>query len=374
MINNKWLKKNYGYLILLGLAFILLVFSFFAPAIFVQAAISKDLDFTQTGTIGDTIGGIMNPFIAIAAAILTFLAFFIQYRANQDIRNQFKIQKFESQFYEMLRLHKENVNEMKITGYGISKEKTKNYSKTKKGKKKSFSFSETTSQTVRYVEGRKVFVTMFTELIACYELIENYASLHNCENDDLLKLAYRIFFFGANSDLIFSNDLKIPKELIKTIKSELKIVRNKHKSSIGEVNRYSGIEDKIIELYIKYKPFSGHSSKLGHYYRHLYGTVKFVVQQEGDLLNYDEVRGYLKILRSQMSNDEQLMLYYNCIIGFGKDWEDKGFLTKYRMIHNLPINRAKYVDKPRERFNDFIKSIKNDEDPLFEWGDYEKEE
>lgn len=32
-------------------------------------------DFTQTGLIGDTIGGIMGPFVAIAAAGLTFIAF-----------------------------------------------------------------------------------------------------------------------------------------------------------------------------------------------------------------------------------------------------------------------------------------------------------
>lgn len=33
------------------------------------------VDFSNTGEVGDTIGGIMGPFIAIAAAILTFLAF-----------------------------------------------------------------------------------------------------------------------------------------------------------------------------------------------------------------------------------------------------------------------------------------------------------
>ena len=47
------------------------------------------LDFSDTGEIGDTIGGIMGPFIAIAAAGLTFIAFWVQYKANiqqrQDI-------------------------------------------------------------------------------------------------------------------------------------------------------------------------------------------------------------------------------------------------------------------------------------------------
>lgn len=87
------------------------------------------------------------------------------------------------------------------------------------------------------------------------------------------------------------------------------------------------------------------------------------------LINYKQAREYLKILRSQMSNDEQLMLYYNYIIGFGKDWENDGYLTKYRMLHNLPINRIKYAENPRVHFKDFIDSLKPEDGHLFEWGD-----
>lgn len=132
------------------------------------------------------------------------------------------------------------------------------------------------------------------------------------------------------------------------------------------------INDKTIKLHIKYFPFSGHENRLGHYYRHLYSTVKYVVNKEKKgLIDYKQSREYLKILRSQMSNDEQLMLYYNYKIGFGKDWENEGYLTKYRMLHNLPIDQVKYAENPRTHFQDFINSIKADEGALFEWGDYD---
>ena len=42
------------------------------------------LDFTETGQIGDTIGGTMSPFVGILAAVLTFMAFWIQYQANEE--------------------------------------------------------------------------------------------------------------------------------------------------------------------------------------------------------------------------------------------------------------------------------------------------
>ena len=73
-----------------------------------------------------------------------------------------------------------------------------------------------------------------------------------------------------------------------------------------------------------------------------------------------------------MSNNEKLMLYYNIFIGYGKDWVNEGFATKYRMLHNLPVDKVKYAPNPREYFSDFIESIKHDNDPMFEWGDYNK--
>lgn len=315
------------------------------------------------GIVGDTVGGILNPIFAVPATILTFLAFWVQFKANQEVQNQFKIQQFESQFYEMLRLHKENINEMKISGYDYNISTTIN--------PKTEETTITRSQVERFVEGRKVFVTMVKELVACYEFCKLYDITDKYGSQELLELSYRIFFFGSQSSLISSNT--IDDEYIQMIKDQLKIVRDEHKGSIGGINEFeTRNSNKNIKLHIKYAPFTGHENRLGHYYRHLYSTVKYVVNKEKEgLITYNKSREYLKVLRAQMSNDEQLMLYYNYIIGFGKDWENEGYLTKYRMLHNLPINKVKYAEPPRLHFKNFIKSIKPDEGKLFEWGDVE---
>lgn len=46
--------------------------------------------FESTGTIGDTIGGIMNPLVMIIAVWLTYKAFLIQYEANENQKETFQ--------------------------------------------------------------------------------------------------------------------------------------------------------------------------------------------------------------------------------------------------------------------------------------------
>ncbi|MCC7521994.1 MAG: hypothetical protein IT220_10205 [Flavobacteriaceae bacterium] len=69
--------------IILGVSILVILFSFFSPLIFTSSTSFKSFDFTETGEIGDTIGGILNPFIALAGIFLTFLAFYMQIKANQ---------------------------------------------------------------------------------------------------------------------------------------------------------------------------------------------------------------------------------------------------------------------------------------------------
>lgn len=76
-------------ILLLIISALIIIFSFFAPTIFTKPTDNLNLDFTTTGQIGDTLGGIMNPFIALGGVLLTFLAFYMQIKANQIQISQF---------------------------------------------------------------------------------------------------------------------------------------------------------------------------------------------------------------------------------------------------------------------------------------------
>lgn len=77
-------KKNDKVIIgLIIISVLLILFSFLAPIIFTNPSNNQRYNFKDTGPIGDTIGGLMNPFIALAGVFITFLAFYMQLKANK---------------------------------------------------------------------------------------------------------------------------------------------------------------------------------------------------------------------------------------------------------------------------------------------------
>lgn len=363
-------KLNWISILLIVIASLLIVFSFFAPYLF--TVLKSGIEFPKDNIIGDTIGGIMNPFIALAGVLATFLAFYIQYKANRlqqtqfyhqlyEQKIQFKKSQLESQFYEMLRLHKENVNEMLITGYDVEKIISSD-GPVMGGSITSFNKTVTTQAKERQIQGRKLFVAMKTELEAIFEFYKKYMSTFD---ENSLKICYRVFFFGLD----YVSEEPSLKEKFAVLFSKLRDARIAHEQSVGEKKIYEG-----IKIYIKYKPFSGHQSRLAHYYRHLFLTVKLIAKQEESFITYEEKRNYLRTLRAQLSNHEQALLFYNWRSEFGGQWESdiNKFFTDYRMIHNLYQGLITNDFKLEGIFDingSYRKEKGRDYDPLFEYQD-----
>lgn len=320
--------------------------------------INKGLTPDETGPIGDTFGGLLGPVIAIIAAFLTFVAFWVQYRANEQQRKDIQIERFENKFYEMLRLHRDNVAEMKIkTSY----------------------------------EGRRVFVEMYNEFRFCFyavkKVIEEYPVGTNekdlgfkpDDDEKIAVIAYLIFFHGTGdkSDRLQYESLNKLCSVFFLPTLIEKIKQHQRDYSSIKKNKPDGLpklkiefkDGSIYETHMGYKPFSGHLSRLGHYYRHLFQTVKFVALFDKIDFNFKERYEYLKTLRAQLSSHEQVLLYYNCLTPFGSPWLNPAnpFLTQYKMIKNLPLPLADFGIKPEIKFAKEIEELKNKGEVLFEW-------
>lgn len=365
-------RKNLraGFLFILSCAGI---FIFILPFLFVLPAPFKFMDFSNKGSVGDTINGISGPFIALLGALLTFLAFYIQYKANEQQRDFFltelkrqevankrqsetwEIERFESKFFEMLQLHREIVREMNIADLYF---------------------------------GRKCFIPMFNEFQYLYYVVkyklEDRKDLLNMSFpvDKLSDLAFKLFFWGIgeSSDKIVDDKLsEADKEFVKAIRIELRLVQMQYyELDAKKIAPYFQINrDIFFEFTPNYFPFDGHASRLGIYFRHLLYTVRYVDSFDSEVLDDDKKMQYIKILRNQLSNHEQLMLYYNALSELGSKWllnsEVKifsGYIGKYRLIHNIPLPLADFGKLPQDTFKKDIELWKNNVPPktFFEGG------
>jgi hypothetical protein len=349
--------------ILIAIAAFLLITSillFFVGPEFIQARYYTMSDSGERGEMGDSFGGTMGPVIAWVAAILTFAAFFIQYEANQEQRNQFAeqakdtvIERFENRFFELIRLHRENVEEQNIQDK---------------------------------IKGRKVFTTYYFELRYIYLVLESFYDNNPPEDtltkQELTNLAYLIFFFGIGHVTMSVFEHITPKYVkevffIKTLerleneKAYYKILTDqieRAKSSPGiampiltnlEIE-HNGKKAIFIQIY---QPFTGHGTKIGHYYRHLFQTVKYVATQEHELFTKDLKYSYVKTLRAQLSNFEQVLFYYNSVSVLGKDWIKKKYLMDYKLITNLPLSFADFGIEPGVMFKTEISA----DSDFFDW-------
>lgn len=345
------MMKYFGILILL----ILLLPIFFTLKL-------EWLDFTETGQIGDTIGGTMTPFVAIAAALLTFLAFWVQYKANQTQTLQFKkqakdvtIERFENKFYEAIRLHKENINEIEISKVSSA----------------------------NFIKGRKAFISMFFEFRFCYAQVKKFIKECNkeetgfdIENEKIIiDIAYHIFFMGIgdNSDTLIIKSLSgvYKKQFIIDLIVYLSTIKNERKDAKKPIKYKVKLKDNpnTLEYKANYIPFGGHISRLGHYFRHLYQTVKFISLQDEKIINTEMKQAYAKVLRAQLSDYEQLLLFYNINSTLGNAWTrgSENFIKEYRMIKNMPIPLADFGIKPNEIFSTEIEYWQSKNKSFFEW-------
>jgi len=72
---------------------------------------------------------------------------------------------------------------------------------------------------------------------------------------------------------------------------------------------------------------------LGHYFRTLYNLVKLV-----DRSPVEDKHFYTNLIRAHLSNQETLVLFYNCVVGHGRE-KFKPLVERYALLKNMPRER-----------------------------------
>ena len=99
------------------------------------------------------------------------------------------------------------------------------------------------------------------------------------------------------------------------------------------VGKNEDLLEKCDHIYSEF--YNQHHALLGHYFRYLYRLFKYIDEETG---NKSEI--YSKILRSQLTNNEMALLFYNGLSHYGKKF--KPLLEEYEVFDNLPTNIIKY--------------------------------
>lgn len=346
---------------------------------------NEKVDIEKSGQFGDYIGGFVGTVFSLAGFIFLFLTL-------KEQRQAFKKERFENHFFELLKLHRSNVSELSYTKYSEDGLKTST--------------------------NRKVMRVIFQEFIECYREVKkfsnsvdpsDYLNLDYLEQLKELKhknkinatiiemaiidISYSIVFFGVGIEgetvlkdrfkkkyngLYFYRLLAFlklkPKEenksryaLWEEIRAmKLVDLRNLmeeiyyYRSHIKSSQNATTIARQLLSENNFEKYYGGHQHRLGHYFRHLFQSYKFLTDNK--FLDDEEKYFYGKTFRAQISTYEQALILVNSISSLGMKWEFKaefyenlkpgslkrvGLISRYHLIKNLPGNHffgIKYKD------------------------------
>ena len=271
------------------------------------------------------IGENESVYIAFSSSLATLSGFYLVYQTFVSQRKEYEHNRIESRFFELLKIHQSNVQEMR--------------------------HAPPNKYIKEYETGRRVFITIYKQLKKAEQELRGLSIVSSkFTNQEIKEIAYLIVFFGISKNMKEGalRTCLLRNENYKPLVPELIA----HFENI--VAKYEP-KGKSISETIKY--FGGHQSRLGHYNRHLYQAVTYVDSQKA--LSYNEKYHYMKILRAQMSTHEQVVFLYNSLSLLGFDWElkyrkvadNKCLVTKYDLIKNIPLDYLQF-DNPIDFYPD----------------------
>lgn len=290
-------KINILFYIIAGICFLVAVgvLYCFVHNVRVTYRCGNPVDMAATGQVGDFIGGIIGTVFGFIGTIFVILTLRAQ-------RHQMRRESFDSTFQSLLALHRQNVSEMNITVNIGGKTKIYNGHDVFKGLVEEFDgiYGDIASAMLRIRRYDKKKTTMLKP----YYLHKAMSVTYGC-------LMYSLFDY-----------------------SDSEIDRIGYRRLMEKVQKY-GLHKELHDLH--------RNSILSSYFRHLYNMVKFI--DDSEILKKEEKIIYCNLIRSQLSDYEEILLFYNSMSVLGEwwnkplgkeNWKEMCLIAKYRLVKNCP--------------------------------------
>lgn len=352
----KWLERNIIVIIIVSGICIL-----FFPLLLSLPASYALFDLSSGGPIGDVIGGTTAPIIGVVSIILLVLT--LKTQKDADYKSQ-----LENRIFQLIKIHQDNVSSMRMDDNGAELSGREVFSMIKR-------------QILSCIREIKPLIDAYESELFTKEFESDYGNL-GIEIDRkefaILDMAFSIVYIGVDKESLTQLKSILSKRYSEGIvnlviwNSRLRPFRSAEKtydewelwSRLSANKRmrllpymvmpFEKIEGENVEQDIKKsfpllhrqayrKYYAGHQFRLGHYYRNLYMIIEYISNEQ--TLQEEERYKYVKIIRSQLSTTEQLLLMANSITYLGREWElyaenEKKYFTRYNLIKNIPQDTA----------------------------------
>ena len=283
------MNKKITTLIIVGI-----LFAIIAPILFIQNR--TNIDFTETGQIGDTIGGITAPIIGILSILLLFYTLWEQISFNKKQKELSNDEQFKSTFFNLLQAQRDIIEKIagnfRYLGLSVDEEypKTNNNIKITRNNKE-FATIHNYKKTDNVVRGLDFFKEAKYQLHLIYEALDNEKFINNYDAEKAYEteLHFQETFYHGNN---------IPIDIETEQDRQINEGRKFHR--VAYTNDMYGIfenahtpyrqmsEDKKIGL--GYAFFFYKYESVGYYFRHIYRILKFIKSSEDTkILSVDEI-------------------------------------------------------------------------------------
>lgn len=358
----------------------------------------QTLNLTNFGAFGDFIGGFVGTLFSLAGIFFLYLTL-------KEQRENFNKERLENNFFEMIKFHKENVNELQYSYYEDKDNKVTALQR-KVFKLIYSQFKELWNEIdfiFKATEINDIYTESYLKELKRIKIIN--VRVRDYKQLAQIDITYVIIFFGlSKEDTLTIKTLLKNKYSEQLIENILLVATLKPKKESDYWKKWEkinniqdiGIKSEIIKsfyekredkfksnlinsLYFNEQTFSvyykdnynkyygGHQFRLGHYYRNIFQNINFINNQI--YLTYNEKYNYIKLLRVHLSNYEQILLFLNSLSIIGRNWEynksdnpNEQLITKYNLIKNIPNEKIIDCIEPLIYYpsiNYEISSVKN---------------
>ena len=185
---------------------------------------------------------------------------------------------------------------------------------------------------------RQSFENTLFNMLSLQQEIVNKLSFSGIKNT----LDLNTNFFGGMEVKVISEKIDLlGRSVFEEMYNEVEVTYVNINGKEAKEDGIKNILNKRIDFYSQIKE----TTLFDHYFRHLYRIFKYI--KESDLIAEEEKYEYSCIVRSQLSDYELVMLFYNCISVNGID-KFKPLIEEFAVFNN--IRSELLVDSDDRRF------------------------